>query len=162
MCAALHPFQDSRHALVVKLGRALHFCGAPAHRLEDVLVAVSKKLKLDGRFFSIPTAFFASFGPGGSEGSHLEPIRRNEIDLTRYCRLDRIVESVLSGSDPEEAAKEINSIENAAPEYGGGCGAWRSSGAYCGACDAAFESESAARSSAEEYIGGAWGCAEQR
>ena len=115
---ALHPLQDSRHALVVKLGRALHFCGAPAHRLEDVLVAVSKKLKLDGRFVSIPTAFFASFGPGGSEGSHLEPIRRNEIDLTRYCRLDRIVESVLSGSDPEEAAKEINSIENAAPEYG--------------------------------------------
>jgi uncharacterized membrane protein YjjP (DUF1212 family) len=48
--------------LVLKLGRGLHASGYPAHRLEDALERVARRLGLEAQFFSMPTALFASFG----------------------------------------------------------------------------------------------------
>ncbi|HEY5906922.1 MAG TPA: threonine/serine exporter family protein, partial [Vicinamibacteria bacterium] len=55
---------DTARAFVLALGQALHAHGYAAHRLEESLFQVSRRLGLEGQFFSTPTAIFVSFGAG--------------------------------------------------------------------------------------------------
>ncbi|HZU53973.1 MAG TPA: threonine/serine exporter family protein, partial [Holophagaceae bacterium] len=56
--------QDDQIAFILKLGRALQAYGTPAHRFEEAMEAVARRLGLDGQFFGMPTGFFASLGAG--------------------------------------------------------------------------------------------------
>ncbi|MEM1180796.1 MAG: threonine/serine exporter family protein, partial [Acidobacteriota bacterium] len=100
MLAAFHqnPAGDGRPetkvvALVAKLGQALHAYGSSAHRLEDALDLVSRRLGARGEFFSTPTAIFASIGEPGGDADGRPPhtlllrVEPREINLEKLSAL---------------------------------------------------------------------------
>ncbi|MGI5865186.1 MAG: threonine/serine exporter family protein, partial [Myxococcales bacterium] len=87
--------EDSRVRFVLQLGKALHRYGTPAHRLEEVMVAVSGQLGLTARFFTSPTAIFASFGEVDALCATLIRADPGELDLERLSRLDALTIDVL-------------------------------------------------------------------
>lgn len=106
---------------VLKLGRGLHAYGYPAHRLEEALVQVCGRLGLDGQFFSMPTALFASFGQGDEHRTFQIRIDPGGVDLGRLARLDEVRALVAGGRmDPEEGTRRLEAILAAADAYGPG------------------------------------------
>lgn len=85
-------------AFVLKLGRALHESGTPAHRLEDALTAVSSRLGLIGHFFSTPTSLLVAFGEQADQRTSLIRTEPKDVDLERLVLLDEIAGSVASGT----------------------------------------------------------------
>ncbi|MEM8930893.1 MAG: threonine/serine exporter family protein, partial [Acidobacteriota bacterium] len=111
-------------ALVEKLGRALHAYGSSAHRLENALDLVSRRLGLRGHFFSTPTAIFASFEPT-DEGSDEAPrtvllrVQPGDVDLERLTALDAVLGRVMHGEqEPADAVREVDEIIASPPRYG--------------------------------------------
>lgn len=105
--------------LVEKLGKALHTYGSPAHRLEDALVRVSRRLGLEGQFFSTPTALFASLGTGSQRRTSLLRVEPGEANLEKLSRLDAVLGRVIRGAlSPAEAAEEVDAIVESRPRYG--------------------------------------------
>lgn len=101
---------------MVALGTALHNAGSPAHRLEDAMVRLSKRLDLEGQFFSTPTAIFATFGDDADRSTRLVRVEPGDVDLERLGHLDDLIERVLAGSvRPRDARAEL---ANAGPTTG--------------------------------------------
>jgi uncharacterized membrane protein YjjP (DUF1212 family) len=104
---------------VLRLGRALHAYGIPAHRLEEVMVKASEKLGLQGQFFSTPTSIFASFGPQEEQRTFLMRVTPGEVDLGKVAELDDVTTGVLRGAlDPAKGSQLIDSILAAPRRYG--------------------------------------------
>ena len=104
---------------VLRLGRALHIYGIPAHRLEEVMGKASEKLGLQGQFFSTPTAIFASFGRQEEQRTFLMRVTPGEVSLGKIAELDDVTTGVLRGAlDPAEGSKRIDRIL-AEPHYYG-------------------------------------------
>jgi uncharacterized membrane protein YjjP (DUF1212 family) len=104
---------------VLKLGRALHTFGYPAHRLEEALTAVSARLGLRTQFFSAPTALFASFG--GEEDQKTFQIRVDPggVNLEKLALLDEVAAEVALGYvQPSEGAARVDEIVAKPPPYG--------------------------------------------
>ncbi len=105
---------DSRDALgfILRLGRALHTYGFPAHRIEDVLERATEKLGLHGQFFSTPTALFASFGPQEEQQTYLLRVTPGEVNLGKIADLDKAATAVLKGKlSPAEGSRQIEQIQ---------------------------------------------------
>ncbi len=103
----------------LKLAKALHRYGTPAHRLEGVLVALSDRLGVAGSFFSTPTALFASFEGAGEESTHMQRLQDSETDLGKLSELDAIFNQVwFERIDLEEAARRVDQVLEAPPRYG--------------------------------------------
>lgn len=84
---------------VLELGRALHSCGTPAHRLEEAMLRISDRLNLpSGQFFSTPTSITASFGPIGHQQTGLLRVEPGETNLDKLVRVDRVADDVASGA----------------------------------------------------------------
>lgn len=129
-------------AFVLKLGRGLHRYGYPAHRLEEALVAVARRLGLEAHLFSLPTALFASFGDERGQRSFQMRVEPGSMNLARLAALDELAEDVAVGRlDPTEGGLRIDAIESAPPPYPAGLGL------------AAFALASAA---AARFLGGGW------
>ncbi|HMZ82378.1 MAG TPA: threonine/serine exporter family protein, partial [Acidobacteriota bacterium] len=90
--------ETSSIAFVLKLGKALHQYGTPAHRLEDTLVDISNTLGLEGQFFSTPTSIFASFGDPEEQRTTLIRVEPGEVNLEKLVLLDPLAEQVLDGT----------------------------------------------------------------
>ncbi|HNG92970.1 MAG TPA: threonine/serine exporter family protein [Acidobacteriota bacterium] len=111
--------ETSSIAFVLKLGKALHQYGTPAHRLEDTLVDISNTLGLEGQFFSTPTSIFASFGDPEEQRTTLIRVEPGEVNLEKLVLLDTLAEQVLDGTlTPSEGAQQIDEIVAARPRYG--------------------------------------------
>jgi uncharacterized membrane protein YjjP (DUF1212 family) len=82
---------------VLKLGRGLHAYGFSAHRLEDALAEVCRRLALSGQFFSMPTALFVSFGEGQAHQTFQVRVEPGQVDLGRLARLDEVRGEVAHG-----------------------------------------------------------------
>jgi uncharacterized membrane protein YjjP (DUF1212 family) len=105
---------------VLRLGRALHVYGIPAHRLEEVMGKASEKLGLQGQFFSTPTSIFASFGRQDEPGVFLMRVTPGEVNLGKIAELDDVATCVLRGPlDPAEGSKRIERILAEPHHYGG-------------------------------------------
>lgn len=116
--------------LVAKLGRALHRYGTPAHRLEEAMDEVSRRLGLHGEFFSTPTAIFASLRPvrgsdGGGEagfdrpGTHLMRVEPGEVSLEKLSLLDALLGQVIRREvTPRQASARIDEIDGRPPRFG--------------------------------------------
>lgn len=105
------PAAPDAPGFVIALGTALHRYGAPAHRLEDAMISVSRRLGLEGQFFSTPTAIIASFGEPGSQTTSLVRVESSEVHLEKMMLLDRLSEKVVDGRrTPREALLEIERI----------------------------------------------------
>jgi uncharacterized membrane protein YjjP (DUF1212 family) len=104
---------------ILRLGRALHTYGYPAHRLEAVLGEASRLLGLSGQFFSTPTSIFASFGEQDEQRTFLIRVEPGGTDLGRLAELDRVTADVLTGrKTPAEGAGVVEAILAAPPRYG--------------------------------------------
>ena len=106
-------------SFVLRLARALHSYGVPAHRLEDVLDSAAKKLGLEGQFFSTPTSIFAAFGKQDEQRTFLIRVNPGGVDLGKLADLDAVAVRVLrEGLAPIEGSAQIDEIIAAAPPYG--------------------------------------------
>lgn len=107
-----------------KLGRALHRYGSPAHRLEDALTEVARRLGLRAQFFSTPTAIFASFETDHADRRHdtvLLRVEPGEVDLEKLSWLDAVVSRVVRGElAPRQAAAAVDALVEAPPRFGAG------------------------------------------
>ncbi|MEK7832242.1 MAG: threonine/serine exporter family protein [Acidobacteriota bacterium] len=83
---------ESRDSIgfVLRLGRALHAYGYPAHRLEEVLSRASERLGLLAQFFSTPTSIFASFGKQEEQQTFLMRVTPGEVNLGKLAELDDV------------------------------------------------------------------------
>jgi uncharacterized membrane protein YjjP (DUF1212 family) len=113
---------SSRNAIgfVLRLGRALHVYGIPAHRLEEVMEKSAEKLGLQGQFFSTPTSILASFGRQDEPGVYLMRVTPGEVNLGKIAELDDVTTGVLRGAiDPAEGSDRIDRILLEPHPYGG-------------------------------------------
>lgn len=105
-------------AFVLKLGRGLHAHGYPAHRLEAALESVSRRLGLEGQFFSTPTALFVSFGSGEEQRTYQLRVEPGAMDLRTLVALEVVAEEVASGTvDPAEGARRVDAAMAAPAPY---------------------------------------------
>jgi uncharacterized membrane protein YjjP (DUF1212 family) len=103
---------------VLRLARALHTYGIPAHRLETVLQQASERLRLTGQFFSTPTSIFASFGAQEEQQTFLLRVEPGEVNLGKIADLDDVTTGVLRGAvDPAIGSADIERILLAPPRY---------------------------------------------
>ncbi|MBC8371053.1 MAG: threonine/serine exporter family protein [Planctomycetes bacterium] len=87
---------QDRIAFVQRLGKSLHRYGAPAHRLENALKAMSNELGLKGNFFTTPSAIMYSYDIPGENGvARLQRVHNNSLDLHRLSQLDKLFNDFL-------------------------------------------------------------------
>ncbi|MBA2660777.1 MAG: threonine/serine exporter family protein [Bradymonadaceae bacterium] len=103
---------------VLKLGRALHTYGTPAHRLEEALGQLSARLGLEAQFFSTPTSIMAAFGALGHQQTSLIRVEPGEVDLGKMARLDEVTGQVIRGElVPSKGLRRIDEIVADRPLY---------------------------------------------
>jgi uncharacterized membrane protein YjjP (DUF1212 family) len=104
---------------VLRLGRGLHRYGYPAHRLEEALVGVARRLGLEGQFFSMPTALFASFGAAADQRTFQIRVEPGAVELGRLAQLDAIGADVAAGRmPPGEGTRALDAVIDAPAPYG--------------------------------------------
>lgn len=111
----------SRDAIgfILRLGRALHAYGYPAHRLEEVLSKTSARLGLVAQFFSTPTSIFASFGRQDEQRTFLMRVTPGEVNLGKLAELDDVTTGVLRSSlNPANGSERIERILDGPERYG--------------------------------------------
>jgi uncharacterized membrane protein YjjP (DUF1212 family) len=119
LVALQEPPTEAAVAFTLRLGQALHRYGTPAYRLEEQMRLVSQQLGLEARFFSTPTAIFASFGPPEALRTSLIRVEPGEMDLGRLARLDTLVEEVIRGRlSAEEGARRVEAVLAEPPRHG--------------------------------------------
>lgn len=105
--------------LVLRLGHGLHRYGDPAYSLEERLLRVSRTLGVDGQYFSMPTALFASLGPAAEQRTFQIRIEPGAVELERLARLDEIAVAVGDGQMGAAAARrEVDAVLSAPARYG--------------------------------------------
>lgn len=110
---------SAARAFVLKLGEGLHRYGYAAHRLEDALTLVSRRLGLEGHFFSTPTSLLAGFGPPHDQRASLIRIEPGAMHLDKLARLDEAAERVARGElTPEQGGRRLREIEAEPAPYG--------------------------------------------
>ena len=82
---------------VLRLGKALHQSGYPAHQLERALALVARRLGLEAQFFSTPTSIFAAFGTADRQQTTMTRVEPGEVNLARLSRLDGVMRDVVGG-----------------------------------------------------------------
>ncbi len=106
-------------AFTLKLGRALHLHGTPAHRLEEAMSELVELFGIEGHFFATPTAIFASLGSGDERYVELLRIEGGEVDLGRMSDLDALTRRVIHRRiDPASASAEVDRILAQPARYG--------------------------------------------
>jgi uncharacterized membrane protein YjjP (DUF1212 family) len=99
---------------VVKLGRALHECGASSQRIERHLMNVTRMLGLSGSFLFTPTNFTCAFWEDDEldQFVHIERVEPAELNLGRLWEIDRLVETIADGklgiSEGLQNLRELN------------------------------------------------------
>jgi len=84
-------------ALCLELGRAFQAFGIPAHRFEDALARISGRLGLEGQFFALPTAFFASLGKGGHHWTFIQRSPSGDVNLEKLSDLQETTDALIAG-----------------------------------------------------------------
>jgi uncharacterized membrane protein YjjP (DUF1212 family) len=106
-------------AFCLELGRAYLAYGIPAHRFEDALARVCRKLGIEGQFFALPTAFFASLGKDGQRWTFFERLNAADLDLEKLSRLQELTEDLLEGRlEAQAAAAEVRALISSPPRWG--------------------------------------------
>ena len=106
---------------VLRLARALHSYGIPAHRLEEILERAAERLGLEGQFFSTPTSIFAAFGHAEQQHTYLLRVTPGGVDLGKLADLDAVAVGVLRGQETvTTGSQRIDEIEAAPARYSSG------------------------------------------
>lgn len=114
-----HPAPPPEIALCLELGQAFQAFGIPAHRFEDALERVCRRLGLDGQFFGLPTAFFASLGQGGHHWTFIQRSPAGETNLEKLSDLQETTDALIEGRmDAAEARDRVREILAAPDRWG--------------------------------------------
>lgn len=106
-------------AFVLALARALHRYGTPAHRLEEALVAIGRRLGVEAQFFSTPTTIIATFGDPAELRTAMLRVEAGELDMGKLAQLDDLADAVARRDlDPAEGMIRIDAIMRAPPTWG--------------------------------------------
>ncbi|MDE3032355.1 MAG: threonine/serine exporter family protein, partial [Acidobacteriota bacterium] len=84
-------------AFCLELGRAYQASGIPAHRFEEALARVSQRLGLEGQFFALPTAFFATLGWRGQQWTFFQRSLPGDVELERLSDLQETTDALIAG-----------------------------------------------------------------
>ena len=134
--------RDDAMAFLLRLGRALHAYGSPAHRLEAALDRAARRLGYHGQFFSNPTSLFISLAGDGRTRTEMARMDPGQVHLEKLGLLEDVLSGLDDGSlSPAEADRRVTGVLEAPPRYG----------AVATTLAFAFASGSAAR-----FFTGAW------
>ncbi len=109
-----------RTRFVIKLGNALHKCGANSDRIERHLLNVTKMLGLHGSFLVTPTIFTFAFWEEDEcdQFIHIERVKPGGQNLGKLWEIDRLVESMETGTaDPAKGLAALKLITASPPNY---------------------------------------------
>lgn len=110
--------EEAAIALVVKVGKALHGYGAPAHQLEASLTMLAEKLGIEGRFYSTPTAILAGFGPAHEGRTSLVRVEPGETNLGKMAQLNGLMGAIARGEvEPRAGCEHVEAIAAAPVPY---------------------------------------------
>ena len=106
-------------AFCLELGRAYQASGIPAHRFEEALTRVSQRLGLEGQFFALPTAFFATLGWQGQQWTFFQRSLPGDVELERLSDLQETTDALIASRlGAAEAAERVRAIQAAPPRWG--------------------------------------------
>jgi|CXWL01.1.fsa_nt_gi uncharacterized membrane protein YjjP (DUF1212 family) len=127
---------------LVDLARALHRYGTTAHRLENALNLVARRLRLEAQFFSTPTAVFVSIQAPAEPQTILIRVDPGQLDLGKLVELDAVASEVMRGElTVTEAGWRVRDIDQAPDRYG----PWLTTFSFA-----------LASATAAEFFGGGW------
>ncbi|HUH00732.1 MAG TPA: threonine/serine exporter family protein [Kofleriaceae bacterium] len=107
-------------AFVIELGAALHRAGAPAHRLENALTGVARRLGMEAQCFTTPTQLMVAFGAIPEQQVVMLRVEPGEIDLAKLAALDGLADAVVAGEvDVDEGLRHVQAIASAPKRYRG-------------------------------------------
>ncbi|MEM7481780.1 MAG: threonine/serine exporter family protein [Acidobacteriota bacterium] len=136
------PVRSYEIELLMRLARALHTYGSPAHILEEALERVAEKLGQTAQFFATPTSVFAAFGVGADQRLVLERLSPGRLNLEKLSQLDELLDGLLLDRvSPGSAGSRLRAIVEAPRRYG----EWISTLAF-----------GAASGAAARFFGGSW------
>lgn len=111
--------ERERIRFVLALGRALHRYGTPAHRLEEALGVVCRRLSLTAEILSTPTWLTVRFGEAAEMRTATMRVTGEELDLGKLAALDALADAVADRElPPAEGLARIAAIELARPTWG--------------------------------------------
>ena len=119
----LHPTPDdyrSKARFVVKLGIALHECGATSQRVERHLINVTRQLGFHGSFLISPTTFTCAFWQHDelNQFIHVERVQPADHNLGLLWEIDRLMERITRGELHLDAAiDELHRLRSAPSNY---------------------------------------------
>ena len=107
--------------LLLKMGKAISEAGAPAHRLESSMQVLLDKFEMEGNFFSMPTALFATLGDEEVQRTYMERTTPKDVNLEKINDLSDVINRLENDEiDIYDAYDEIIRIHNAKPRYHSG------------------------------------------
>lgn len=96
---------------LLALGRALHRYGTPAHRLEDAMVVMGRRLDLAVEVFSTPTALIMSFGAPAELRTRMMRVDSGELDMDKLEQVDDLADDVAAQKlTPAEGVRRLEQI----------------------------------------------------
>ncbi len=112
------PSESTTATFLVELARALHVYGTPSYELEAAMDECAARLGIEVKFFSMPTAIFASFGPAGECRTTLVRVEPGDIDLSKLVDVCEVQARVVSGDITiDEARAQLSAIDERPPRY---------------------------------------------
>ncbi|SHO23551.1 Putative membrane protein [Moritella viscosa] len=93
---------------IIKLGLALHRCGATSYRIENHLTNLAKFWHIEASFLVTPTAFTFIFSSNPDEQhTHIVRVKPAGNDLGKLATIDEIVEKVVDSQVTLDQAIEL-------------------------------------------------------
>ncbi|MDQ3368541.1 MAG: threonine/serine exporter family protein [Myxococcota bacterium] len=106
-------------AFVLALGRALHRYGTPAHRLEEALLVICRRLTLEVEVFTTPTAIIMSFGEPTELRTRMMRVEGGELDMDKLEQVDDLADDVAAQLvTPAEGVARLDAILSAPRQFG--------------------------------------------
>ena len=113
------PHRSPEVAFCLELGKAFLTYGIPAHRFEEGMARVCRTLGIEGQFFALPTAFFASLERDGQRWTFFERLNSADLDLEKLSRLQELTEDLLEGRmDAAASAAAVRALLSSPPRWG--------------------------------------------
>ena len=108
-----------RIRFIIKLGRALHECGASSDRIESHLINTTQMLGINGSFLSSPTTFTCAFWLDDEldQSIHIERLDAPGLNLGRLWEIDRLIESMEEGRCDFSAGIDRLEIISSSPAH---------------------------------------------
>ena len=104
---------------VLELARALHRYGTPAHRLEEAIVVVCRRLELAVEVFSTPTTIIMSFGNPAELRTRMMRVETGELNMSKLAAVDELADAVVAQQiTAGDGITRLAEIMGRAPQFG--------------------------------------------